>query len=118
MSAWLLLGIDAGTDVRSTATCTFCGRISRGSRRWKATLPFALSDSARAQRNRIARDVLVAADVVRSARHHGIRVILVDGSLDASGVADLVERHFARFLQPGQPRTASQAASDLRREGV
>jgi hypothetical protein len=43
-------------------------------------------------------------------------VILVDGSLDASGVADLVERHFARFLQPGQHRTASQAASDLRRE--
>jgi hypothetical protein len=73
-----------------------------------ATLPFALSDPARAQRNRIARDVLVAADVVQSARHHGIRVILVDGSLDASGVADLVERHFVRFLQPGEHRTASQ----------
>ena len=58
----------------------------------------AVSDPARAQRNRLDRDRLVAADVVAQARRLGVRVIEVDGSADAEGVTDLVEDHFAAFL--------------------
>ena len=57
-----------------------------------------LSDPALAQRNRIERDRLVAADVVAQARRLDVRVIEVDGTRDAEGVADLVEDHFAAFL--------------------
>ncbi len=53
-----------------------------------------LSDPARAQRNRLERDLLVAEDAVRSARRIGIRVIEVDGSRDAGAVADIVAEHF------------------------
>jgi hypothetical protein len=65
-----------------------------------SALALGLSDPKRAQRNRLARDALIAADVLRSAERHGIRVIVVDGSLDANAVADVVERHFERFLRP------------------
>jgi len=57
-----------------------------------------VSDPERAQRNRIDRDRLIAEDAVRSAREHGIRVIEVDGSVDAEGVADLVAEQFSPFL--------------------
>ena len=46
-----------------------------------AVLGHQVSDPDRAQRNRLARDDLVAADAVRAARHHGVRVLTVDGSL-------------------------------------
>jgi hypothetical protein len=58
----------------------------------------AVSDPARAQRNRLERDRLVAEDAVRSARRLGIRVIEVDGTLDADAVAGLVAGHFAPYL--------------------
>jgi hypothetical protein len=51
-------------------------------------------DPELAQRNRVERDRLVAADAVRSATALGIRVIEVDGSVPAEGIADLVDDHF------------------------
>jgi hypothetical protein len=56
--------------------------------------PGGVRDPDRAQRNRVERDRLVAADAVRTARALGIRVIEVDGSLRADDVADLVAEHF------------------------
>ncbi|MGC4893394.1 hypothetical protein [Micromonospora sp. DT31] len=57
-----------------------------------------VSDPERAWRNRIARDELVAADAVTAARALGIRVIEVDGGLDAEATAALVADHFAGYL--------------------
>ncbi|MGW5702653.1 hypothetical protein [Amycolatopsis japonica] len=57
-----------------------------------------VSDPERAQRNRIARDRLVAEDAVRSAERLGIRVLWVDGSKDAEAIADVVAGHFAPYL--------------------
>ncbi|MDT0318763.1 hypothetical protein [Streptomyces millisiae] len=59
-----------------------------------------VSDPARAQANRLARDELVAADAVRVARRLGVRVVEVDGSRDAAGVAEVVAEHFGPYL-PG-----------------
>jgi hypothetical protein len=61
-------------------------------------------DPERAQRNRVDRDRLVAADAVRSATALGIRVIEVDGSVPAEKVADLVADHFGLPADcPGPP---------------
>ncbi|MFB9906246.1 hypothetical protein [Allokutzneria oryzae] len=57
-----------------------------------------VSDPVLAQANRVARDRLLADDVVRSARLCGFRVITVDGRVDAGGVADEVQEHFRRHL--------------------
>ncbi|MGW4827420.1 hypothetical protein ACWEOG_07550 [Amycolatopsis japonica] len=57
-----------------------------------------VSDPERAQRNRIARDRLVAEDAVWSAERLGIRVLWVDGSKDAEAIADVVAGHFAPYL--------------------
>lgn len=57
-----------------------------------------VSDPARAQRNRLERDALIAADAVRAARERDIRVLEVDGSRDAEEVADEVAEHFAPYL--------------------
>jgi hypothetical protein len=57
-----------------------------------------VGDPQRAWRNRLARDRLVAADVVASARQLSVRVIEVDGSGDAEAVADLVGEHFRSYL--------------------
>ncbi|GAB3722961.1 hypothetical protein GCM10027598_38290 [Amycolatopsis oliviviridis] len=57
-----------------------------------------VSDPARAQRNRIERDRLVAEDAVRAAKGLGIRVLEIDGSQDADAVADVVAAHFAPYL--------------------
>ena len=57
-----------------------------------------VSDPEKAQRTRMERDRLIAADAVATARQHGIRVFEVDGSTDAEGVADQVAFHFSRFL--------------------
>ncbi|RSN38862.1 hypothetical protein DMC64_40245 [Amycolatopsis sp. WAC 04197] len=57
-----------------------------------------VSDPERAQRNRIARDRLVAEDAVRSAERLGIRVLRVDGSKDAEAIADVVAEHFGPYL--------------------
>jgi hypothetical protein len=57
-----------------------------------------LSDPERGQRNRIGRDRLVCEHAVATARELGIRVIEVDGSLDAHGVAGLVADHFEPYL--------------------
>jgi hypothetical protein len=57
-----------------------------------------VSDPQLAQRNRIARDRLIAGDAVRSALRLGIEVVEVDGSRDAPAVADLVAAHFREFL--------------------
>ena len=57
-----------------------------------------VSDPQLARRNRIARDRLIAEDAVRNARRWNIRVIEMDGSRNAEGVADIVAVHFAEFL--------------------
>ena len=62
------------------------------------TLSAQVSDPERAQRNRLARDRMLASDAVESARRHGIRVITVDGSRDAEAIADQVCDHFADYL--------------------
>jgi hypothetical protein len=58
------------------------------------------SDPARAQANRVARDRLIAEDAVRRAAEHGIRVIEVDGSREATAIAGEVAGHFGEAL-PG-----------------
>ncbi|MFE9604595.1 hypothetical protein [Streptomyces hokutonensis] len=62
------------------------------------TLKVPVSDPARAQANRVARDRLVAEDAARNARRLGIRVIEVDGTLDAAAVAAAVAEQFAPYL--------------------
>ena len=63
-----------------------------------AAISHEVSDPDRAQRNRLARDQLVADDAVRTARGFGIRVIEVDGSQDANAVACIVADHFRAYL--------------------
>ncbi|MGX6603734.1 hypothetical protein ACWKSP_16545 [Micromonosporaceae bacterium Da 78-11] len=62
-----------------------------------------VSDPDLAQRNRLERDRLIAADAVRQARALGVTVIEVDGSRDAEAVADEVAAQFELFLtaRPG-----------------
>lgn len=62
------------------------------------TLHARVSDPARAQANRIARDRLVTEDAARNARRLGIRVIVVDGTLDAAAVAAELAEQFAPYL--------------------
>lgn len=57
-----------------------------------------VSDPELAQRNRVARDRLIAGDAVRQAGRFGVRVVEVDGSRDADAVADVVAEHFREFL--------------------
>ncbi|MFI9595494.1 hypothetical protein [Nonomuraea sp. NPDC052265] len=64
-----------------------------------------VSDPARAQANRVARDGLVAEDAVRTAHQLGIRVIEVDGSRNAAAIAEIVADHFSPYL-PEQDRRA------------
>jgi hypothetical protein len=61
--------------------------------------PVQVSDPGRAQRNRVERDRLLAEDVVRRAHEHDIRVIEVDGTRDAAGVAGLVAEQFHPYLE-------------------
>ncbi len=63
-----------------------------------AAIGHHVSDPERAQRNRIARDRLVAEDAVRAAKALGIRVLEIDGSRDAEAVADVVAEHFGPYL--------------------
>jgi nicotinamidase-related amidase len=63
------------------------------------TFSQAVSDPELAQRNRLERDRLVAEDARRSAERLGIRVIEVDGSRDAEGVADLLAAQFAPYIR-------------------
>lgn len=69
------------------------------------------SDPEQAQRNRMARDRLVAEDAVRNAHAHGIRVITVDGSIDAEGIADILADHFSPYLPPPEPAGADRTSS-------
>jgi hypothetical protein len=62
------------------------------------TFSHHVSDLARAQRNRVARDRLIADDAVLTARQHDIPVIEIDGSLDAEAVAAIVAEHFGPYL--------------------
>ncbi|MFB6506097.1 MULTISPECIES: hypothetical protein [unclassified Streptomyces] len=68
------------------------------------TLDVPVTDPARSQANRLARDRLVAEDAARNARRLGIRVIEVDGTLDAVAVAAEVAECFAPYL--GAPTAA------------
>jgi 2-phosphoglycerate kinase len=63
-----------------------------------AAFAHEVSDPARAQRNRLDRDCLVAEDAAGAARRLGIRVIEVDGSRAADAVADVVADHFSPYL--------------------
>jgi hypothetical protein len=58
-----------------------------------------VSDPARAQANRVARDRLIADDAVRNARRLGVPVIEVDGTRDATAVAAEVADQFAPWLR-------------------
>jgi hypothetical protein len=62
-----------------------------------AAISHPVSDPARAQRNRLARDRIVAGDAVSSALRLGIRVIEVDGTHDAGAIADIVADHFRPY---------------------
>lgn len=53
---------------------------------------------ATAQRHRLTRNRLVAADAVARAKERGVRVIEVDGSRDAEEMADVVAGHFREYL--------------------
>lgn len=57
------------------------------------------SDPERAQRNRLARDRLVAADALAQARRLGIRVLEVDGTRPLQAIADDVAAHFSPYLR-------------------
>jgi hypothetical protein len=59
-----------------------------------------VSDPDRAQQNRIARDILLAREVVDSAARLNLRVITVDGSMPPERIALLVEEHFRPHLEP------------------
>jgi hypothetical protein len=70
-----------------------------------ATMPRArsfpikgVSDPERAQRNRVARDRMLADDVVEQAEKLGLRVVHVDGSRSENQMVALVEEHFKPFL--------------------
>jgi hypothetical protein len=69
------------------------GRLPRA-----AALSRPVSDPGKAQRHRVERDRLIAEDAVRNAERLGVRVISVDGSHEANGVADIVADHFSAFL--------------------
>ncbi len=49
----------------------------------------------RGQADRVARDRLVAEDAARNAHRLGIRVIVIDGTLDAAAVAAESAEQFA-----------------------
>lgn len=57
-----------------------------------------VSDPELALRNRIVRDRLLTERVAASAARHGVRIIEVDGRLDAREVAGMVAEHFAPYL--------------------
>jgi hypothetical protein len=69
-----------------------------------ATLPRAgrihmdVSDPARAQRNRLERDRILAQDAADRAGGLGVRVVEVDGNRDAESITDELADHFAPFL--------------------
>ena len=63
-----------------------------------AAFSHQVSDPARAQHNRLARDRIVAEDAAGSARRLGIKVIEVDGTRDADAIAGIVADHFRPFL--------------------
>ena len=65
-----------------------------------ATFSQQVSDPARGQRNRLARDRIVAEDAASSARRLGIRVIEVDGTHDANAIAGIVADYFRPYLPP------------------
>jgi hypothetical protein len=58
----------------------------------------SVSDPERAQRNRVARDRLLAEDVVAGAQRCGLRVVSVTPSLDLAAVTELVDAQFRPFL--------------------
>ncbi|GIH18617.1 hypothetical protein [Rugosimonospora africana] len=57
-----------------------------------------VSDPRLAQRNRLERNRIVGEDAVRNARRLGVRVIEVDGTRDATAVADALAAHWEPFL--------------------
>ncbi|MEU8132316.1 hypothetical protein [Streptodolium elevatio] len=83
-----------------------------------ASLGNRVTDPARAQANRLARDRLVAEDAVRSAHRLGIRVIEIDGSRDADTITDLVAEHFSPYLPEAETSagTSSKASAEVEAE--
>lgn len=68
-----------------------------------ATFGHQVSDPTRAQRNRLARDRLVAEAAVHTAQQLGIRVLNVDGSRAAEDIATDIADHFSPYLSPPAP---------------
>jgi hypothetical protein len=65
----------------------------------RISLP-GVSDPERAQRNRVARDSILASQVMESAIGLGLSVIEVDGTQDEAHVTQRVEQQFRPFLPP------------------
>lgn len=57
-----------------------------------------ITDPDRAQRNRLERDRLIAADLLENAARLGLSVQMVDGTRGPDDVALMVEEHFRPFL--------------------
>ena len=71
----------------------------------------SVSDPAAAQRNRLARDRLLADEAADSARRLGIAVYTVDGTRDAEAMADALAEQFAPYLPEPRNPLATRAAS-------
>jgi hypothetical protein len=67
-------------------------------RRAKPSFKNEVSDPARATRNLLARDMLLAARVRTQAQARRLTVVEVDGSRSVEQMATLIEGHFARYL--------------------
>jgi AcrR family transcriptional regulator len=64
-------------------------------------LSAVVADPVRGQANRVERDRLLAADAIRTAREHGVRVLEVDGSVDAEGLDAVSMRRVGAELGTG-----------------
>jgi hypothetical protein len=77
-------------------TAEFKWRSMKGRGKFKRRQ--AMSDPERAVNNHFGRDMLMAAHAEREAKKLGLKVITVDGTVNAAGVAAVVEGHFKRYL--------------------
>ncbi len=74
-------------------------KVASAIRRNKPGTRFETSDPERAQRNLIARDLLMGEHMRHSVEEYGFTVYEVDGSRDVMGVLADIETHFAPHLR-------------------
>ncbi|MFL5733997.1 MAG: hypothetical protein ACJ78Q_12460 [Chloroflexia bacterium] len=73
-------------------------KIASMSRRNKPSFANAVSDTERARRNVLNRDMLLAEQVKQQAEAHGLAVLQVDGTRPIEEMAAIVEDHFGPML--------------------